>query len=150
MDPGLTLEKAVKTVRQNAAVREQQCQLKQQEGSKGNPSRSKRSGLVDLSLVEEEPPETGISHSSWPEKRALDMSITPYWKVRCSITLQGGLYISTTNASLSHVSCNEKHSIEFTRATRVSNAVGCILRLQCGGQVSQTRLLLSLKIVQHV
>ena len=29
MGPGLTLEKGMKTVRQNAAVREQQCQLKQ-------------------------------------------------------------------------------------------------------------------------
>ena len=35
MDPGLTSEKAVKTVQQNAAVKEQPCQLKQ--GSKGNP-----------------------------------------------------------------------------------------------------------------
>ena len=38
MDPGLTLEKAMKTVQQSAAVSEQQCQLKQlKEGSKGNP-----------------------------------------------------------------------------------------------------------------
>ena len=38
MDPELTLEKAMKTVRQSAAVKEQQCQLKQlKEGSKGNP-----------------------------------------------------------------------------------------------------------------
>ena len=31
--------------------------------------------------------------SSWPEKRGLDISITPYWKVRCSITVQGGLLL---------------------------------------------------------
>ena len=31
--------------------------------------------------------------SSWPEKRALDISITPYWKVRGSITVQGGLLL---------------------------------------------------------
>ena len=38
IDPELTLEKAMKTVRQNAAVKEQQGQLKQlKEGSKGNP-----------------------------------------------------------------------------------------------------------------
>ena len=38
MDPELTLEKAMKTVRQSAAVKEQQGQLKQlKEGSKGNP-----------------------------------------------------------------------------------------------------------------
>ena len=62
MDPGLTLEKAMKTVRQSAAVSEQQCQLKQlKEGSKGNPIRSKRSELVDLRLVEEESLGTEIS-----------------------------------------------------------------------------------------
>ena len=38
MDPELTLEKAMNTVRQKAAVKEQQGQLKQlKEGSKGNP-----------------------------------------------------------------------------------------------------------------
>ena len=38
MDPELTLEKAIKTVRQNTAVKEQQRQLKQlKEGGKGNP-----------------------------------------------------------------------------------------------------------------
>ena len=31
--------------------------------------------------------------SSWPEKHALDISITPYWKVRGSITVQGGLLL---------------------------------------------------------
>ena len=31
--------------------------------------------------------------SSWPEKRTLDLSITPYWKVRGSITVQSGLLL---------------------------------------------------------
>ena len=31
--------------------------------------------------------------SSWLEKRALDISITPDWKVRGSITVQGGLLL---------------------------------------------------------
>ena len=84
--------------------------------------------------------------SSWPEKRALDISITPYWKVRGSITV----YFSTTNALSSHVPCNKKHSIEFTRATRVSNAVECVLRLRCGGQASRARLQHLLKIVLPV
>ena len=43
MDPGLTLEKAMKTARQSAAVKEQQGQLKQiKEGSKGNPIHDRR------------------------------------------------------------------------------------------------------------
>ena len=31
--------------------------------------------------------------SRWLEKRALDISLTPYWKVRGSITVQGGLLL---------------------------------------------------------
>ena len=31
--------------------------------------------------------------SSWPEKRTLDLSITPYWKVRGSITVHDGLLL---------------------------------------------------------
>ena len=60
MDPGLTLEKGMKTVRQNAAVREQQCQLKQlKEGSKGNP--------ITIKEVRTGRPQTGRPQTGRPQ-----------------------------------------------------------------------------------
>ena len=64
MDPRLTLEKAMKTVRQSAVVSEQQCQLKQlKEGSKGNTITIKevRTGRPQTGGGGAPPPGTEIS-----------------------------------------------------------------------------------------
>ena len=51
----------------------------------GNLSKSPSRGLCSK-VIE-------YRQTSWPEKHALDISITPYWKVRGSITVQGGLLL---------------------------------------------------------